>query len=563
MKRVLAVVLTILILFSVMPTGVFSIIASAETTDGYYTYFIENNEATIITVDESISGNIVIPSTLGNYPVTKIYDYAFFNCDSITNVTIPDSVNSIGESAFYRCTSLATITIPNSVTSIGAFAFSGCGGLKYVKLGSRINSMGEKVFNACYNLEEVLIAEGLTKIGDFAFLKNMSLKTVTLPKTLKEIGMYAFYYCYSLENIYYTGNKTNKSNIYIGVNNDWIIDSNWHYNTCTGSHEYSYVCDEICNKCDYIRTALPHKYTNSCDKGCNVCKSTRIAGHIYKTFVDSKATLTKNGKTVKKCSECGWVATGSAVTVKSPKTIKLSATRYTYNGKVKTPTVTVKDSSGKVLKKNTDFTVTYPSGRKNVGTYKIKVTFKGKYSGTKYLTFKINPINISKCKISLSTTRYIYNGKIKTPLVTVKNAGGTKLTKNTHYTVTYATGRKNVGKYKVTIKMKGNYTGTKNLYFTINPPKTTVSKLTASKKSIKVYVGKKTSQVTGYQIQYATSKNFKSAKTKTITSYKTTSTTLTKLTSKKTYYVRVRTYKTVSGKKYYSSWSTYKSAKAK
>ena len=111
--------------------------------------------------------------------------------------------------------------------------------------------------------------------------------------------------------------------------------------------------------------------------------------------------------------------------------------------------------------------------------------------------------------------------------------------------------------------MKGNYSGTKTLYFTINPVKTTVSKLTAGKKSIKVTVGKKTSQVTGYQIQYSTSKKFTSSKTKNITSYKTTSTTLTKLTSKKTYYVRVRTYKTVSGVKYYSGWSAYKSAKAK
>ena len=188
---------------------------------------------------------------------------------------------------------------------------------------------------------------------------------------------------------------------------------------------------------------------------------------------------------------------------------------------------------------------------------------KGNYSGTKTLTFKINAVSVSKCKFALSTTTYTYNGKVKTPTVTVKNASGTKLTKNTHYTVTYASGRKNVGKYKVTIKMKGNYTGTKTLYLTINPAKTTVSKLTAGKKSIKVAITKKSTQVTGYQIQYSTSKTFKSAKTKTITSYKTTSTTLTKLTAKKTYYVRVRTYKTVNGVKYYSGWSTYKSAKTK
>jgi hypothetical protein len=101
------------------------------------------------------------------------------------------------------------------------------------------------------------------------------------------------------------------------------------------------------------------------------------------------------------------------------------------------------------------------------------------------------------------------------------------------------------------------------LYYTINPPKTSVSSLTAGKKSLTVKLKKQSSQTTGYQIQYSTSKTFKSAKTKTIGSYKTTSVTLKSLSAKKTYYVRVRTYKTVSGKKYYSSWSSYKYKKTK
>jgi len=239
---------------------------------------------------------------------------------------------------------------------------------------------------------------------------------------------------------------------------------------------------------------------------------------------------------------------------------KLSTTTYTYNGKVKTPSVTIKDSKGTVLKKDTDYTVTYASGRKNAGTYKVTVTMKGNYSGTKTASFKINPISASKCSFKLSTTTYTYNGKVKTPSVTVKDANGTKLTKNTHYTVKYASGRKYVGKYKVTVTMKGNYSGTKTLYLTVNPPKTSVSKLSAAKKSLKVTIKKKSSQVTGYQIEYSTSKSFKSkyTKSRTVKSYKTTSTTLKNLKAKKTYYVRVRTYKTINGKKYYSGWSSYK-----
>ncbi len=164
--------------------------------------------------------------------------------------------------------------------------------------------------------------------------------------------------------------------------------------------------------------------------------------------------------------------------------------------------------------------------------------------------------------VKLSATEYVYNGKAKTPTVTVKASSKT-LKKDTDYSVKYASGRKDVGKYKVTIALKGNYSGEKVLYFTIVPAETKITKVTSAKKSLKVTFTKKTVQVTGYEIQYATNKSFKSAKTKTLTKNSYTSTTLSKLSSKKTYYVRIRTYKTVSGKKYYSDWSSAKYGKTK
>ena len=120
-----------------------------------------------------------------------------------------------------------------------------------------------------------------------------------------------------------------------------------------------------------------------------------------------------------------------------------------------------------------------------------------------------------------------------------------------------------MGTYKVTIKFIGKYSGTKTLTFKINPPKTTLKKVTPANDALKVTVNKKTTQVTGYQIQYSTSKTFKKTTTKTIKSAKTTSLTLNGLKNKATYYVRVRTFKTVDGVKYYSGWSTYKTAKTK
>ncbi len=195
----------------------------------------------------------------------------------------------------------------------------------------------------------------------------------------------------------------------------------------------------------------------------------------------AKATTSKNGSIVKKCSVCGTVS--STTTIKYAKTFKISTSSYTYSGKEKKPTVKVYDSAGKLIS-------------------------------------------------------------------------------SSNYTLSYKN-NKNVGKATVTVKFKGNYSGSKTLNFTINPKSTSISKLTAAKKSLKVSIKKRSSQVTGYEVQYSTSKKFSGAKTKTIKSYKTTSLTIKSLKAKKTYYVRVRTYKTVGGKKYYSGWSSYKSKKTK
>ena len=208
--------------------------------------------------------------------------------------------------------------------------------------------------------------------------------------------------------------------------------------------------------------------------------------HAYKQMV-TKATTAKDGQTYKKCTVCGAV-TGKTVIPKASN-IKLSKTAYTYNGKVQRPGVTVKNSKGKALKNGTDYTVSYPKGMKNVGKYTVKVTLKGNYSGSKSMTYNINP--------------------------------------------------------------KG----------------TSVSKVTAAKKGFKVTWKKQATQTTGYQVQYSTSSKFKSAKTVTISKNKTTSKSVSKLSAKKKYYVRVRTYKTVKigGKsvKLYSGWSKAKSVTTK
>ena len=421
------------------------------------------------------------------------------------------------------------------------------------------------------DITKINIQDGIKSIGKYAFFNSTSLVSIVIPKSVTSIGDSAFDSCHSLRSVYYCGTAEQWNSVSIGSDNSYLTNAKVY------SHKYDDVCDTDCNICGAVRT-IPHYFKWIIDKAgncvsegikheeCIICKVKRnekttiptTGNHSYKTTT-TKATTKNDGSIVKKCTVCGKVE--SNTTIKYVKTFKLSATSYTYDDKVKTPSITVKDSAGRTLKKGIEYTVTYASGRKNAGTYKVTVTMIGKYSGSKTLYFKINPAKLSSYK--LSTTSYTYDGKVKTPSVTVKNSSGSKLTKNTHYTVTYASGRKNVGTYKVTIKGKGNYTGTKTLTYKINPSATTVSKLTAGKKSITVAITKKSTQVTGYQIQYSTSKTFSKATTKTISSYKTKKYTLKSLSAKKTYYVRVRTYKKVGSTTYYSGWSTYKYVKTK
>ena len=169
--------------------------------------------------------------------------------------------------------------------------------------------------------------------------------------------------------------------------------------------------------------------------------------------------------------------------------------------------------------------------------------------------------------ISLSKTSYVYDGKVKKPTVTVKGSDG-KLISPANYSVSYANGCKNVGQYKVTIKFKGNYSGSVKKTFNILPKGTTISKVSGGKKSITVKWKKQSKQTNGYQIQYSANKNFKSgAKIVPVNKKNANSKKISKLKAKKKYYIRIRTYKTVkiNGKstKLYSAWSKSKIVKTK
>ena len=248
------------------------------------------------------------------------------------------------------------------------------------------------------------------------------------------------------------------------------FDIGFRYNKSTSNELKIQVNNSYLDSSPFVVVKLNDKHTHTWNSGT----------------VTKKASLTTNGVKTYTCKSCKATKTEAIPKVSN---IKLSKTAYTYNGKVQKPSVTVKDSKGKALKNGTDYKISYPKGMKNVGKYTVKVTLKGNYSGSKSMTYNINP--------------------------------------------------------------KG----------------TSVSKVKAAKKGFKVTWKKQATQTTGYQVQYSTSSKFKSAKTVTISKNKTISKSVSKLSAKKKYYVRVRTYKTVkvNGKnvKLYSGWSKAKSVTTK
>ena len=158
-------------------------------------------------------------------------------------------------------------------------------------------------------------------------------------------------------------------------------------------------------------------------------------------------------------------------------------------------------------------------------------------------------------------TKFTYTGKTIRPIVKVSQ-NGEKLFINEDYIVSYKNNKK-IGTASIVVKGKGSYNGSKILYFKIVPKGTEIKYVKAKKKGFTVKWKKQKSKTSGYQIQYSTSKSFKNAKKKTIKGKDSTSYKFTRLKSKKTYYIRIRTYKTVDGIKYYSFWSDTKSIKIK
>jgi len=163
----------------------------------YYTYEVNDGEATITGAEESVSGNVVIPMMLDGYLVKGIGSDAFKDCTKIVSVSIPDGVEVIKTGAFSGCTSLTSVVIPGSVSGYYSAVFMGCTALRDVTISDGVKNIGMSMFSGCTALESIVIPNSVEDIGMYAFAGCTALRSISIPdSTYLESG--AFSDCRSL-----------------------------------------------------------------------------------------------------------------------------------------------------------------------------------------------------------------------------------------------------------------------------------------------------------------------------------------------------------------------------
>ena len=429
--------------------------------------------------------------------VTSVGDHAFYGCDSLSSVDIPYGITRIGYCAFGSCLELEGVNLPNSITVIDGYAFSWCPSMTRMEIPQGVISIGSHAFSSCENLASINIPNSVQKIGDHAFDLCDNLTAISIPSSVIEIGDGVFSSCRNLKKI------TSKSALFSAQDSILMDNRNsrllfyppWKTNSIYTIPSFiRTIGANAFERCDSLETViipegvselgwgaffwcgnlknvvLPRSIQHigwqafaNCDNLENIyyagTQQDWLAVEIEATYIDNPL----NNAAVHFESRLD-LTEASFKKQMSKAVIKLSKSSYNYDGKAKRPTVTVM-LDGRTLKRGKDYTVSYQDN-KNPGTATVRIKGKGDYTGYSEAWFDIVPVkSISGATVKLSRTSYTYNGKARKPVVTV-TFDGEKLKRGKDYTIKYSN---NImpGTATVTIKGKGNYTGTITREYTI------------------------------------------------------------------------------------------------
>lgn len=482
--------------------------------------FYNKKDGTLYLCLQTNKGEVTIPKE-----ISVVGDAAFRDCSAVTKVNMPKGLKRIGGSAFSECSGLTDIQIPESVTEIGSMAFYGCSGLSKVHIPKNVTLLGDTLFYKCDKLNEITVdSKNKNYASKDGILYDKAKQTlircpkakkgeVVIPRSVYVIEEQAFAECAGLTGITVPDSVTE-----IGIAAFSYCSALKAVKIPSGVTSIGNCTFELCKNLEKI--SIP----------------TSVASIDYRAFEDCK----KLKDVYYEGNEEEW----DKIKISDSYNEALENTTIHYESQIEeiclhTSTQVMDFSPAAVSKKGyTGDTVCALCG---------KVIQKGK---TIY----------APKTVALSVESVTYNGASRKPSVTVFDSKGKKISSQ-YYSVVYAN-HKNVGKAQVTVKLKGNYSGTLTKNFKILPKPTSVSGLNPGKQAFTVKWKKQTTQTTGYQIQYALDRKFKDVEYKNINKNTVTAKTVSGVRGNKTYYVRVRTYKTVreGGKdvKYYSNWSKTK-----
>ncbi len=237
----------------------------------------------------------VIP---GDGSVTDIDEYAFYDCDGLTEITIPDGVIYVGALAFADCNNLSKVVIGDTVEEIRASAFLDCP-ITSLELGDSLAYIPSFGFSGTL-LSEITLPSSVTDIMYGAFAGCEQLECITIPLSVQSIEFVSFVGCESLKDVYYEGSEEDRENMFIDMEgNDPLLNATWHYNACifnpdpSKKHVYTNSCDATCNieGCEFVRDA-GHTYSDGCDAECNKCGESRVVPEgpaFYLDYVSGQA----------------------------------------------------------------------------------------------------------------------------------------------------------------------------------------------------------------------------------------------------------------------------------
>lgn len=663
-----------------------------------YSYKILNDGTLRLYQYEGTDTNIVVPDTIDGRKVTVLGNSTFQYCtqaSDIESVTLPDSLTTIEKNAFYNCEKLKSVTIPQNVSSIGLaafveglsesslteikvdpenpyfsekdgvvfskdgtklivfpsgrsgdyqipdgtvsvgdYAFYYCVNVSSITVPGSVRSLGEGAFGNCSSLTKAVLNEGLEEIGEYAFQSSSGICDIIIPASVKSVGKNGLRLSsgcrirvLSTDTVWaddafrdsalIAGKKDSTLQKYaedrgytfvelsadnrIPLQNEWFeqITSDYEYNGKIHEPEIesSESAPELEQGSDYEVT-----YENNINAGTATVKITGkdiFCGTVERSFKitpdengmyvcyfaennETYLETTFKGKKVEPEVVIDGLVQGKDYTVtyvnnekpgearaeltgignyKGSETLyftiygKLPAADpiadQTYTGKELTPAIVIPG-----LKAGEDYYMYYEDNQ-YPGVATVTIYGTGYYKGTATIHFKI----IKKTEkfvsnVKLNRTSYTYTGKTIRPSVTV-TVNGKKIGSSAYKL--YYKNNKNSGIGTVQVRGTGKYSRiNKTLTFKILPPKTL---LTGLKKANRSFTAswKKNIQATGYQIQYAADSRFiKERKTVTVGKQSAIRYKISGLKNKKTYYVRIRSYKRVGKKVLYSSWSTVK-----